>query len=153
METVTQYVEPILPSENEAMLARETSRVLAAHLHGQHELQLQLLDEEEETGILRLPASVGRLLLDILEQIAQGNAVTLMPVHAELTTKQAADILNVSRPFLVRLLDEGSIPHHKVGTHRRVRFEDVMSYKQNIDRKRRATLKELVAHDQELRLE
>ena len=150
---MTRAIDPMLPSESEALLARETSRVLAAHLHGQHELQLQVLDDDAETATVRLPASVGRLLLDMLEQIAQGNTVTLMPVYAELTTQQAADILNVSRPFLVRLLEEGHIPHHKVGTHRRVRCEDVVRYKQEIDQKRRAALQELVAQDQALGLE
>jgi excisionase family DNA binding protein len=92
------------------------------------------------------------LLLEILTQMAQGNAVTLMPYHAELTTQQSADLLNVSRPFLVKLLESGELAHRMVGKHRRVLLQDVMTYKESIDRARNETLNELVAQAQDLNM-
>ena len=83
-------------------------------------------------------------------EMAEGNVVTLTPIHAELTTKQAADLLSVSRPFLCKLLDNGDIQHRKVGRHRRVRFVDLMEYKQRTDDARSQALDELVAQAQEL---
>src|SRR5436853_5432846 len=112
-------------------------------------LRLRLLDDPAK-GIVKIPASAVRMLIHILEEMAQGNAVTLIPVHAELTTQEAADMLNISRPSLIQLLDEGKIEFRRVGTHRRVRFEALMEYKRQADAERRKILKQLAAYDQEL---
>lgn len=140
---------PSLPSDAEAILAKETSRVLASRVQAAGPLRLLLLDDPAE-GTVKIPASAVRMLIRILEEMARGNAITLIPVHAELTTQQAADMLNISRPSLIQRLDEGKIEFRRVGTHRRVRFEGLMAYKRRTDADRRAALAELAAYDQEL---
>lgn len=96
-----------------------------------------------------VPKEAFDLLLEILGQMANGNAVTIVPIQAEFTTQQAADFLNVSRPFLIDLLEKGRIPFRKVGTHRRVRFEDVLAYRKADAQQRAAVLDELAAIAQE----
>lgn len=143
---------PMLPSEDDAILAKETSRVLASRLRKNRPMRLRILDDASREETLKLPASSVRLLLRILEETARGNAVTLVPVHAELTTQEAADMLNISRPSLIQLLDEGKIEFRRVGTHRRVRFEALMQFKREADTQRRAALDALAAYDQEIGL-
>ncbi|MFN7646998.1 MAG: excisionase family DNA-binding protein [Acidobacteriota bacterium] len=142
---------PTLPSEAESILAKETSRVLSARVQTADPLQFRMLDDPTG-GTVKLPATAVQMLIHILEEMARGNAVTLIPVHAELTTQKAADMLNISRPSLIQLLDEGKIEYRRVGTHRRVRFEALMAYKRRADAERRAVLAELAAYDQELGL-
>jgi excisionase family DNA binding protein len=150
--TLSESFETIAPTEADARLARESSRRLAAHKLGRRtSVRIQVLDDQEPETVV-VPTSVLRLMLHVLTEMAQGNAVTLIPVHAELTTQQAADLLNVSRPFLIGLLESGQIPHRKVGTHRRVLFRDVLSYKQQIDADRLKALQELAAQAQELKM-
>lgn len=84
-------------------------------------MHLRIMEDEREADTVILPERAYRLLLDVLSHMAEGNTVTLVPVHAELTTQQAADLLSVSRPFLVQRLENGDIPYHRIGRHRRIR--------------------------------
>src|SRR6266581_616313 len=152
IEMSQTILDPSLPSEAEAILAKETGRGLAARMREDEPLRLRILDDASPEGTFNLPASALRLLVRILEEMARGNAVTLIPVHAELTTQEAADMLNISRPSLIQLLDEGKIDYRKVGTHRRVRFEALMKFKRQADADRKAALAELAAYDQELEI-
>lgn len=144
---------PPLPSAAEVALARESSRLLSSLLQPHGEIhQIELRDGQGVASAVRVPAMALRLLLDALTEIGAGNAVSVAPIRAELTTQEAADALGVSRPYLVRLLERGGIPFHKVGTHRRVRHQDLMAYKARLDAQRCKALDELAAQAQELGL-
>lgn len=144
--------EPRLPSAEEALVAMESSRTLARFLD-HDDLSLEIIEDQERAG-LKLPPSAVRLLLDILTEMAEGNAVTLIPYHAELTTQQCADLLNVSRKhFVEEILGKGLVPFRKVGTHRRIRFDDLMAFKKRDDAERQKALDELTALSEELELE
>jgi len=141
------------PTTEDAKLAQSSTRQLARFVNDKrNDLQFEIRTgkSQETAETVSIPMSAFRLLTEILAEMANGNAVTLMPIHAELTTQEAADLLNVSRPFLVGLLDDGRLPYRKVGTHRRVRLSDLMDYKRDIDQARLKTLAELAAEAQEL---
>jgi excisionase family DNA binding protein len=93
---------------------------------------------------LELPESIVRLLRQIVPLLAAGERVALIPLQSELTTREAADFLNVSRQYLVTLLDQGKIAHHMAGTHRRVYFRDLMEYRRQRDEERRHQRKRLI---------
>ena len=140
-----------LPSADDVALARESGRTLSTVL--QTRAETQQIDFHDTAGVVRsvqMPTAALRLLLDVLTEIGKGNAVSIIPIHAELTTQEAADVLNVSRPFLVQLLESGHMQFHKIGTHRRVRYQDVIAYKKHIDAERRKNLDDLAAQSQEL---
>jgi excisionase family DNA binding protein len=141
--------EVVTPTEADVALAKTLGQKLAAHPESELRLELKTGTSTEE---LVLPPSAVRLLLRALTEMGQGNAVTLTPMRAELTTQQAADLLNVSRPHLVKLLDEGAIPSRKVGTHRRVQLEDLLAYKRDFQVRRQAALSELAELSQDLGL-
>jgi excisionase family DNA binding protein len=142
-----------LPTAEEVALARESSRTLSAYLQTRAETQqIEIVDDKGAGHPVRIPVSALRLLVEVLTEIGEGNAVSIIPIHAELTTQEAADVLNVSRPFLVQLLERGEIPFHKVGTHRRVRYQDVIAYKERIDAERCKVLDALAEQAQVLKM-
>ena len=121
------------PTPRDAAIAQGTYEALSLYDGMDRPLKLRVRESEREQTI-DLPAGAVDLLVHVLEAMAAGQGVKLIPESAELTTVQAADVLNVSHPFLIKLLDRKVIPHRKVGKHRRVRMEDVMAYKNAIDR-------------------
>lgn len=144
-----------VPDEATANQAAEAVDILKRLLR-QHpdlaDMAVSLTAEAYDTT-LQIPGHALRLLVDILAQIANGNAVTIAPVNAELTTQQAADILNVSRPYLVKLLEERKIPYRRVGNRRRVLLADLLAYKRIDDAERQAIADELTAEAQHLGLD
>ena len=141
----------LLPSDEYMALARESGAVLSAVLQSHAETrQIDFHDDQGMVRAVRIPTSALHLLQQALTEIGQGNAVSMNPIHAELTTQEAANLLHVSRPFLVQLLEKGDIPFHKIGSHRRVYFQDVIAYKNRIDAERRKALDELAQQAQEL---
>ena len=154
MTTLTfDPTEPVAPTDADAELARISARQLAPQLANTNGMmQLRVVGADGGSETVKIPAAAFRLLVTILAEMGGGNAVRLVPHHAELTTQEAADLLNVSRPYLVRLLDDGRIPFHRVGTHRRVLFKDLMAYRAEHRRLRGAALDELTRLSQELGL-
>lgn len=150
MNAPVQQGLPNLPTEQEIALAKEGSRELSMVMTTPDETQEITVCMGHSEQRVHLPASAVQMLMDILVNISQGNAVQVVPVHAELTTQQAADILMVSRPYLVKLLDEKKIEHRKVGSHRRIRYNDLLKFKEQEERARKAVLDQLAAEAQEL---
>lgn len=143
--------ETILPTEKEILLATESSRALTEISKKKNDKfpDIEFTLEKTKTAI-KVPFSVFRMLLTILTQMSEGNAVVIMPVHHELTTQEAAEILNVSRPFLIQLLESGKIPFRKVGTRRKILFKDLMTFKKKDDNERSKILDQLSEEAQKL---
>lgn len=140
-----------IPSDDDTKLSQESSSILATCLSPRvHHIEIVAANGNKHSATI--PAAAYRLLVDALTQMAQGNAVSLVPIKSELTTQAAADLLNVSRPYLIKQIELGIIPHHKVGKHRRINFNDLMVYKDQIDRLAAEGLDEMVAISQELGL-
>ena len=151
MRRLTEEIVSV-PSEYETLVAQELVPRLA-ELLSQTEVTFTVNIDNRHQENIQVPCSAIRLLLDILTEMAQGHGVTLIPHHTELTTQQAADFLNVSRPFVVKLIDENKLPAHKIGRHRRVRFEDLLRYKKQMESDRQKALEALTKEAQELGLE
>jgi len=142
-----------LPAENEVQVARQGRNRLASYLTKRSPIQsIQIVDDENNTHGIEVPTAALNLLVKILDQFASGNAVEVVPIHAELTTQEAADLLNVSRPYLIKLLEEGKLPFHRTGAHRRIRFDDLIAFREEQDRKSEEAMTELVRLSEEMGL-
>jgi excisionase family DNA binding protein len=147
MAALLERNNTVVPNEEDAKVAAESSRVLSS---APRDAALRVQLEDGQT--IALPRGVGRLLTHLLTEMGRGNAVTLIPIHAELTTQEAADYLNVSRPYLVGLLEEGEIEFHKVGTHRRVKFADLKAFKAALEERSNRAMDELAKQAQTLKM-
>lgn len=148
--TITGLNQTMLPNKNEIAAAAESRHQLASVLSTKLETQrIEILDDELRPHSVQLPVSALRLLDEILSEIALGNAVQVVSIHAEMTTQEAANLLNVSRPHLVKLLDNNVIQHTKVGRHRRVKCADIMNYKQHRIAESHQAMEQLAAQAQE----
>lgn len=137
-----------LPTAQEIEQAKNSSRTLAKYANADR-VQLSLKASNGPADDLILPGHVLQILLEVLAEMGKGNAISLVPMHQELSTQEAANLLNVSRPFLVGLLEKGEIPFRKVGAHRRVYLLDVMAYKERTDQQRGKALDALAALSQQ----
>lgn len=139
-----------LPTEDTARAAGEAVRAFSGRTRPPSHVEV-VADGDRPTRV-ELPVEALDLLLEVLTHLSNGHGVTIMPVRAELTTQQAADMLNVSRPYVIKLLDEGHLPFRRVGTHRRVRLEDLLAYRGIDDARRREAADALAAEAQALGL-
>src|SRR5581483_385431 len=140
-------------SDHDAELLAEASRLMSEALDRSEARRIALVEEKadgSDVARLEVPPATLRLLSQILALMARQQTFVLYPQSSELTTKQAAEVLGVSRPFLIRVLESGEIPYRKVGRHRRVFMKDVLAYKQSMQVKRRAALDELVEASEEV---
>ena len=155
MSATIQHIEAQLRRMTPVSAPREQQEDVAALLHGlrrlhprqRRALACQLVGPNKET--IAIPESVFFVLERVVEVLARSDEITVVPVGKELTTQQAADLLNISRQYLVRLLEHGKVPYSKTGKHRRLRIEDVLAYKDGRDRERKAQLDELASMSEE----
>jgi len=142
---------PIRPTDEDVRIARESAPKLSrlAHARGAVDVTVGRGAEAEK---MQLPQAVLEMLSVILDELADGHTVTVAPLDREITTQAAADLLNVSRPYLIKQLEAGQIPFRKVGTHRRVRLADVLRYRARLEAEAERAYSELVELSQELGL-
>ena len=153
MSTVVDRLE----SKEDVELAKAAQRSIVSALDHSHAVRIAILEDgterlSDDSPILKLPPNVLRLFADVLGNLAQGHAVAIMPKEMYVSTQEAAMFLNVSRPYLIRMLEEGKIAYQKVGTHRRIKFEDIVQYKEERERASNEALDALARQAQELNM-
>ena len=136
------------PSKEEQRAAMESYNALAATIEQLHTDNPEIEIEETQEKI-KIPISALKLLAKILEELSQGNPISIVPIATEMTTQAAAELLGCSRPHIVKLLEDGRIPFTKVGKHRRVKFDDINRYKKDMKEKQRKTIREIMELDEE----
>ncbi|HSI61560.1 MAG TPA: helix-turn-helix domain-containing protein [Candidatus Saccharimonadia bacterium] len=140
--------EPLVPTEKDVLLAQEFQRQMGGLKFGKK----QSIGFQIEGRPVSVPVAAARLLLDALASMAEGRTLTVVPLDEEVSPQEAAELLNVSRPYAARLFDKGAIPSRKVGTHRRALTRDVLAYRQREKEARLKVLDELAAEGQQLNM-
>lgn len=148
-----QTSEPFVADEAEAVMAKKAMGRLDAVARANQSVTIAVEDGGQERIFVPLPARAVQFIHAVLEAMANRTPVSLIPHDAELSTQQAADYLNVSRPYLVQQIEDGKLPHRKVGRHRRVRFADLIDYEKKTKADQRRAVEELQAQAQRLGLE
>lgn len=138
-----------LPDQIEIANADSLRRILAAQVNGDEAVELSLALSAKQVGSVTLAPALATSLMELLRLVSSGKGFRMIPVDADLTTQQAADLLNVSRPHLVKLLEDGDISFFKTGRHRRVKAADLFEYKKKRDTERSGALSELAEMDME----
>lgn len=141
----------VVPSEEDIAIAQET-QPLMAELESQSAENARYTLTDKQGVKLKISSAMFEALVQVVDAMASGKAIKVVPMDAELTTQQAADMLNVSRPYIVSLLESGKIPSHKVGRYRRIRFEDMRVYQMAQEMKRQTVMSQLADDAQELDL-
>jgi excisionase family DNA binding protein len=150
--SLPRYSDPVLPNHRDIELAAQSGQKLAA-LFAKKKINEPVTIHIANGDKIILPFDAIKFLIELLSQMASGNAVTLIPIHKSLTTQEAADLLNVSRPYLIKLLEKGEIPFEKVGSHRRIKAEDFFKYQSYIAEDKKSALDELTQQAQDLDME
>ena len=138
-----------LPDEVEIKNAEQLRTIVASQLKSEEGARISLAQPNGETKTITLSPALAACFMEVLRLVSTGRGFRMIPVDAELTTQEAADCLNVSRPYLIKLLENGEIPHLKTGRHRKVKASELFAYKQKRDGVRSSALSDLAALDAE----
>jgi excisionase family DNA binding protein len=148
METLNNAIKPSKAEQEVAMTSYDALAAVLAQLKDDNpEIEI-----EETKERIKIPLNVLKLLAQMLKTMSEGKPFSLVPMATEVTTQKAAEILGCSRPHFVKLLEEGKIPFTKVGKHRRIKFDDVMTYRKRMKRKQKQHLIDIMKADEELGL-
>jgi excisionase family DNA binding protein len=145
--------EPYTPTSEAITLANQALESISAFIKSPPDtISFTILDPAMQDTHITIPSGIFQLMVDVLQSVSRGEPVTILPHSAELTTQEAADMLRVSRPYLVKLLDDGTIPSRKVGIYRRVLLEDLLSYQKAEKQRQSAIIEELAKEAQDMGL-
>ena len=136
------------PTKEEQRAAGESYEAVVSSIE-QLRTEMPEIEIEETEDKIRIPINALRFLASILKEISRGNPVSIVPIATEITTQAAAELLGCSRPHIVKLLEEGKIPYTTVGKHRRIKYEDLVTFKKEMKSRQRSKIQELMQLDEE----